>query len=111
MRARVWSLPVAYFLLTAAMTVVIFTSPGADTNHFLDLLAASVLVLGERLTREAERARLALAVPLVLAVLSAATWLPGMISIKSLIEKGGKHERRADSSLAARLGTVSHDPT
>src|SRR5213596_2179097 len=41
MRARVWSLPVAYFLLTAAMTVVIFTSPGADTTHFLDLLAAS----------------------------------------------------------------------
>src|SRR5256885_295196 len=75
MRARVWSLPVAYFLLTAAMTVVIFTSPGADTNHFLDLLAASVLVLGERLTRESERARLALAVPLVLAVLSAVTWL------------------------------------
>src|SRR5881397_328013 len=100
MRARVWSLPVAYFLLTAAMTVVIFTSPGADTNHFLDLLAASVLVLG---------ARLALAVPLVLAVLSAVTWLPGMISIRSLIEKGGKPERRAVAALAARLGPEAHD--
>src|SRR5207245_2396564 len=48
-KARI-SFPVGYFLLAAAGTLAIFTSPGTDSNHFIDLLGAAVLLLGWRLT-------------------------------------------------------------
>src|SRR2546430_13401497 len=51
-KARI-SFPVGYFLLAAAGTLAIFTSPGTDSNHFIDLLGAAVLLLGWRLTRAA----------------------------------------------------------
>jgi len=106
---REWSFPVVYFVLAAATTLLIFTSPGTDTNHFLDLLGAAVLLLGDQLVRRPQQARLATAVPVVLAVLTAATWIPGMISIKSLIQQGGKPERRSVALLAQRLGPDAHD--
>ena len=99
----------AYFVLAGGLTLLIFTSPGTDTNHFLDLLAAAVLVLGDQLMREPRRARLARAVPVVIAALTAATWLPGTISVRSVIEKDGKPERREVADIAARLGPAAHD--
>src|SRR5439155_439221 len=53
----------AYFVLAAVFTLLIFTSPGTDTNHFLDVLGAAALLLGDQLTRQPRRARLALGVP------------------------------------------------
>src|SRR5207253_2081506 len=103
-RHKAWTVPATYFWLAAGVTVVIFSSPGTDTNHLLDLLAASVLVFGERLTHAPRTAKLAVALPVVFAGLIALTWIPGMISIKSLIEKGGKPERRSVAVIARRLG-------
>ena len=108
-RRKAWTVPATYFWLAAGVTVVIFSSPGTDTNHLLDLLAASVLVFGERLTHAPRTAKLAVALPVVFAGLIALTWLPGMISIKSLIEKGGKPERRSVAVIARRLGPAAHD--
>src|SRR5881409_198429 len=108
-RREAWTVPAAYFWLATGVTLVIFSSPGTDTNHLLDLLAASVLVFGERLTRAPRTAKLAVALPVVVAGLIALTWIPGMISIKSLIEKGGKPERRSVAVIARRLGPAAHD--
>src|SRR3989442_4071286 len=108
-RRGAWTVPAAYFWLATGVTLVIFSSPGTDTNHLLDLLAASVLVFGERLTRAPRTAKLAVALPVVFAGLIALTWIPGMISIKSLIEKGGKPERSSVAVIARRLGPAAHD--
>jgi len=99
----------AYFVLAAVFTLLIFTSPGTDTNHFLDVLGAAALLLGDQLTRQPRRARLALGVPAVVAGLTAASWLPGMISVRSVIEKDGWPQRREVSDIAARLGPAAHD--
>jgi len=108
-RAQGWRFPAAYFVVAAALTVVIFTSPGTDTNHFIDLIGAVVLLLGWRLTTAPGRARVAAGVPVVLAGLTAATWIPGMISVKSVTEKGGKPERRKVAAIVTRLGPSGHD--
>jgi hypothetical protein len=99
----------AYFVLAAGFTLLIFTSPGTDTNHFLDVLGAAALLFGDQLTREPRRARLAVGVPAVLAGLTAATWIPGMISVRSVIEKDGWPRRREVSDIAARLGPAAYD--
>ena len=104
-----WGFPVMYFLFTAALTVLIFTSPGTDTNHFLDLLAASTLLLGAELAARPERARVAATLPGLLAVLTLGSFLPGMMSVKSVIEKSGKPERWEIGAIAARLGPEAHD--
>src|SRR5262249_33712314 len=43
-----------YFLFAVPVTVFIFTSPGTDSNHLLELEAAAVLVLAGWLRRPAE---------------------------------------------------------
>ena len=108
--ARV-SFPVGYFLLAAAGTLAIFTSPGTDSNHFTDLLGAAVLLLGWQLTFEAgpPSPRPAVALAVALAGLTALTWVPGMISIKSLIEKGGRPERWKVAAIVQALGPQRHD--
>src|SRR5207244_3273333 len=84
-----------------------FTSPGTDTNHFLDVLAAATLLFGDQLTRAPRRARLAVGVPAVIAGLTAATWIPGVISVRSVIERDGRPQRREVADIAARLGPAS----
>jgi len=109
-KARI-SFPVGYFLLAAAGTLAIFTSPGTDSNHFIDLLGAAVLLLGWRLTRAAgpPAPRPAVGLAVALAGLTALTWVPGMISIKSLIEKGGRPERWKVAAIVQALGPQRHD--
>src|SRR6266699_1971792 len=98
-----------YFVVVAVLTLFIFTSPGTDSNHFLDLLGASVLLLGTRLAARPAEARLATGLPIVLAGLTAVSWIPGMISVKSVIEHQGKPERWKIGAIAARLGPAAHD--
>jgi hypothetical protein len=99
----------AYFVLAAAFTVLIFTSPGTDTNHFLDVLGASALLFGDQLTRAPRRARLAVGVLAAVAGLTAASWIPGMMSVRSVIEKDGRPSRREVTDIARRLGAADHD--
>lgn len=99
----------AYFVLAAGFTLLIFTSPGTDTNHLLDVLGASALLFGDQLTRAPRRARLAVGALAALAGLTAASWMPGMISVRSVIEKDGRPRRREVTDIAARLGPAAHD--
>ena len=101
--------PEIYLVVVAALTLFIFTSPGTDWNHFLDLLGACVLVLGTRLTTRPSEARLAAGLPVLLAGLTAVSWIPGMVSVKSVIERQGKPARWKVGAIAARLGPAAHD--
>src|SRR2546426_803975 len=99
----------SYFMLAAGLTILIFTSPGTDTNHFLDVLGAAALLFGDQLTRAPRRAWLAVGVPAVVAGVTAATWSPGMISVRSAIERDGRAPRHEGADIAARLGPAAHD--
>src|SRR5439155_5932745 len=55
-RERRFSLWDWYLLFTLGTTIVIFTSPGTDPNHLLELEVASVLVLAGWLRRATEAA-------------------------------------------------------
>jgi hypothetical protein len=99
----------AYFVLAAGFTLLIFTSPGTDTNHFLDVLGASALLFGDQLRRAPRRARLAVGVLAAVAGLTAASWIPGMISVRSVIEKDGRPRRSEVTDIATRLGAADHD--
>ena len=50
-RLSLWTL---YFLFTLAATVLIFTSPGTDLNHLLELEVAAILVVAGWLRPRAE---------------------------------------------------------
>src|SRR5262249_39664116 len=43
-------LPQLYFWIALALTIPLFVSRGIDNNHLLDLLAASILVVGAELS-------------------------------------------------------------
>lgn len=93
---RTWAgtgpgLPHIYFGLCLAATLVLFSSPGADGNHLLDLVLASVLVLAtvyhSRNSLNVFIIRATLAVISILVILS---WAPGMPSILHYLNRTGK---------------------
>jgi hypothetical protein len=51
------TLSTVFFATTAVVTVVIFAVEGSDTNHLLDLQAASILVIGAWIASEQGRQR------------------------------------------------------
>jgi len=93
-----------YFWLTLALTVPVFASPGTDNNHLVDLLGASLLVIGDASEGLAGSARLALALPPALAALTVVSWLPGMVSIGSVIAEMGRPQRRTVATIIDRAG-------
>ncbi|HEV7503248.1 MAG TPA: hypothetical protein VGQ33_24685, partial [Vicinamibacteria bacterium] len=87
-----------------ALTVPVFASPGTDNNHLVDLLAASILVLGDQLEHRAPAAAWARAVPLAASALTLASYVPGMISVRSVIMGMGRPERRDIATILSRSG-------
>ncbi len=113
-RRRRFSFALGYFWLTAAATAPVFASPGTDNNHLIDLLGASILVLGHVCEQLADSARLATALPAALAGLTVVSWLPGMVSIGSVIAGMGRPERRTIAAIIEQAGSadrvLSEDP-
>lgn len=103
-RERRGGFPVAYFWLVLALTVPVFASPGTDNNHLIDLLAASILVLGDELEHRAPAAAWARAVPVALAALTLSSYVPGVISVRSVIMGMGRPERRDIATILSRSG-------
>jgi hypothetical protein len=95
---------VAYFWLVLALTAPVFASPGTDNNHLIDLLAASLLLLGWVCERAPDQAALARLVPATLAGLTLVSWIPGVISIRSVVEHAGRPRRSTIETIAARAG-------
>ena len=88
-------LPHWYLALTLAATLVLFSSPGVDGNHILDLFLASLLVIGVELERRGYRSRVAATVFGLVALLTVFTWVPGLPSIRHYVEKPGRPTREA----------------
>ncbi|HUK19992.1 MAG TPA: hypothetical protein VLV45_00380 [Gemmatimonadales bacterium] len=98
-----------YFAGTALLTLAIFASPGTDWNHLLDLLGASALVLGATLVDRPADVRKIAFLPAGVAAVTFVSLLPGMVSVKSVIERNGKPERWQVGAIAARLGGGAHE--
>lgn len=103
-RRRRAGMPVAIFWVALAVTVPVFASPGTDNNHLLDLIAASILLLGTALERSDLSAKWALAAPAAVAGLTVLSYVPGMISVRSVITHMGRPERRTVAGILARSG-------
>lgn len=103
-RRRNLSFALGYFWLAVAVTAPVFASPGTDNNHLIDLLGASILLLGHVCEQRPDSARLAMALPAALAGLAALSWLPGMVSIGSVIAGMGRPERRTIAAIVERAG-------
>ena len=85
-------LPGLYFILTLAATLILFTSPGVDGNHLLDLILASVWLLAASLKASHPR-RLLRAGLILLTVLTVLSWLPQTPSIRHYIERADRPTR------------------
>jgi len=108
-QSRRWSFPLSYFWLTTLLTLPIFASRGTDNNHLIDLLAASILLLGYQLERAPLQARAAVALPLALAGLTTVSWIPGKLSFRGAIVQEGKPTRRKVAAIIQRLGPGARD--
>ncbi len=99
------SFPNLYFIVSLAFTLFILTSPGTDYNHFLDLIGASVLVLGTHYQSDLTSRKAIGVLSGLLAVGLVFTWLPGTISIKKFMEShGGKPSRKLAEQVIEALG-------
>ena len=94
-----------YFFVTLAFTLIILTSRGTDYNHLLDLIVASVLILGGQMHKAVNSEK---TVSVLFGVLIAGlifTWLPGTISIKQFMQShGGKPSREKMEQVIEKLG-------
>lgn len=101
-RRRGVDLPAAYFLVTLAGTALLFVSPGIDSNHFVDLLVAAVVLLAVELS-QGGAGRAVGAAAGVGAVLVVATWFPGMPSVRHFLQESGRPTQEAAREIARRL--------
>ena len=78
-----------YFITTAVGTAALFVTPGADSNHLIDLLIASVVVLAVELTQGGSP-RTTSKIAFAFTVAIAATWIPGVPSVAHLLARSGR---------------------
>jgi hypothetical protein len=105
-RRRRFTFALGYFWLTVAVTAPVFASPGTDNNHLIDLLGASILLLGHVSEHLADSAELAMVLPAALAGVTMLSWVPGMASIGSVIAEMGRPERRTIAAIIERAGSA-----
>jgi hypothetical protein len=95
-------LPGIYFTVTAVGTVGLFASPGTDSNHLIDLLVASVVLLAVELTQGGLGRKVTWTAG-VFALTVAATWLPGLPSVRHFFEARGRPTMAAVQEIQRRL--------
>jgi hypothetical protein len=105
-RRRRFSFALGYFWLAVATTAPVFASPGTDNNHLIDLLGACLLLLGHVSEHVATSTRLATMLPAALAGLTLTGWIPGMVSVRSVITEIGRPERRKVAAIVQRAGAA-----
>jgi hypothetical protein len=83
------NLPVLFFACVLGVTTVIFGSPGTDTNHFLDLQAASVVLVASWLiARNLPAFDLASAALIVAALAASMSLGSGLLNARSEQQRG-----------------------
>ncbi len=93
-----------YFGFTLLSTVAIFSSPGTDSNHLLDLLVACVLILAFQFQRDENFSKAYNFYFLFIIAGILFMWIPGTISIKDRIESAGRPTRDTLHAIAQELG-------
>jgi hypothetical protein len=112
-RRRAPTLGGLYFLASAAVLLVVFGAPGADYNHLTDLVAGSLLVVGEALAgdRPASERRLLLsfaAAAAVLAIVRPAFWT--LADVRTARVAMPRHDQIADIGRRSPRRMLSEDP-
>jgi len=93
-----------YFGWTLISTFAIFSSPGTDGNHLIDLLIASILVLALQFQKDEKFSKAYNFCFLFLIVGNLFMAIPGTISIKDHIEPIGRPTRDTIRAIAEELG-------
>ena len=103
-RAKGKTLPYLYFVITFIFTVLIFSSRGTDHNHLMDLLIASVIIIGINFQKSPELTKFFNITFFFIIAGIIITWLPGTISIRHHMEAVGKPTRANLIYIGERLG-------
>jgi hypothetical protein len=93
-----------YFGFTLVSTFAIFSSPGTDSNHLIDLLIACILVLAFQFQKDESFSKTYNACFLFVTIGILFMWIPGTISIKDHIEPIGRPTRDTIRAIAGELG-------
>jgi hypothetical protein len=103
-RRRLRSLPHLYFAAVGAVTLVIFASPGAVSNHLVDVHAAAVLLIGAALCENDRSARLVVPTYALLAVMAVVIAIPltgvPVPSVHRTLSRQGARGGRPRSAIA-----------
>lgn len=102
-RRRGIELPTLYFAVTAIGTVLIFVSPGTDSNHLIGLLAASVVILATQVSAGGISAKAIQWSGWVMLVAVSVTWIPGMLSVRHFLMASGRPTMDAVQEIQRRL--------
>ena len=92
-----------YFGFTLISTLAIFSSPGTDHNHLIDLLIACILVLAFQFQKDEKFTAAYNLCFIVIIVGILFMWIPGTISIKDHVEPIGRPTRDTIRSIAKEL--------
>jgi len=93
-----------YFVVTFLSTFAIYSSPGTDNNHLVDLLIASILVSAIEFQKNRSFFKLYYLAFLFIIFGTWYTWIPGTISVRDYIKSIGKPTRDTIRLIADRLG-------
>ncbi|MFQ5449959.1 MAG: hypothetical protein ACE5E9_04985 [Nitrospinaceae bacterium] len=96
--------PYLYFGITLISTLIIFSSPGTDHNHLIDLLFSCIWILGLQFTGAEGFSRFYNFTFGILISALVISWLPGTPSIKDIMGPLGKPTRETFQYIAQRLG-------
>jgi hypothetical protein len=100
-RKRVRSLPHLHFAAVAAVTLVIFASPGAVSNHLVDVHAAAVVLIGAALNDQDRSARLVAPAYALLSLMALMITipLPGVPSVHRTLSRQGARGGRPRAAI------------
>ncbi|MDA1110804.1 MAG: hypothetical protein O3A78_13490 [Nitrospinae bacterium] len=93
-----------YFCFTLVSTFLIFSSPGTDSNHLIDLLIACILVTASQFQTNQKFSSAYNLYFLFTVIGILFMWIPGTLSIKDHIESVGRPTRTTIQTLAEKLG-------
>lgn len=98
-----------YFITTSLGTAALFVTPGADSNHLIDLLIASVVMLAVELSQGGSP-RTTSKIAFAFTVAIAATWIPGVPSVSHLLARSGRPTLDGIAAMANGSPALLHGP-
>ncbi len=101
-----FDLVICYFAVTTVGTLGIFISPGTDSNHLIDLLVASLVLLAVELSSGGYRRSIAW-IAGISSVAVVSTWIPGMPSVRNFLIESGRPTHALVQRIADQLPSTA----